>query len=202
DRKLLAGGLNPTPGPTRPSHGTVGSATHVVSAPEEGQHRVDPAMPTVAVGQPQLGEDVADVFVHRVHGHHDLLGDLRVVEPLRHQSQDLALPGGEGLQGITWTPGQQLLHDRRVHHGPTPGDLVQCVHELTDPADPILEQVPHPTTAVREKLTRVVLFDVLRQYQHRQTVVPVTRPELGVDTLVPKIGRQADIHDGQIRCVP
>src|SRR5699024_6331099 len=158
-------------------HGAVVSATHVVSAPEEGQHRVDPAMPTVAVGQPQLGEDVADVFVYRVHGHHELLGDLRVVEPLRHQGQDLALPGGEGLQGISWTPGPQLLNERRVHPGPTPGHLVQSVHDLTDPADPILEQVPHPTTAVREQLTRVVLFDVLRQNQYRKTLVPVTCPE-------------------------
>ena len=50
---------------------------------------------------------------------------------------------------------------------PPAGDAPEGVHELTDVADTILEQVPDAAGAVGQELHRVLPFDVLAEHEHR-----------------------------------
>jgi hypothetical protein len=78
------------------------------------------------VSQPQLGEDVTDVGLHRRFREEEPFRNFGVRQTLRHEQQHLVLPIGELLVGRRWflvrrdlmresveeTPGDAGTHDR------------------------------------------------------------------------------------------
>src|SRR5512133_3669495 len=67
-----------------------------------------------AVSDVQLAQDVVDVALDRALADHEPLGDVDVVQPLRHQLQHLSLPGAESLIELFGAVLQQLHRPARV----------------------------------------------------------------------------------------
>src|SRR4051812_36191921 len=66
---------------------------------QEQQHRLDPAVHVDLLAEPELREQRVDVLLDRVGRQEQRLRDARVVAPLRHLLQDLALARSEAFQG-------------------------------------------------------------------------------------------------------
>jgi hypothetical protein len=93
---------------------------------EEGDDSEDAAVVVVGLGQVQLGEDGADVFLHGAFGDSQPPGDAGVGASFGHQREHLAFPGAEHGQRINAAAGcHQLLDHGRIHHRAAPGDPLQ-----------------------------------------------------------------------------
>lgn len=86
---------------------------------------------------------------------------------LGHQCQELAFTRGQRPQGVVSAlSGQQLCNDLRVEHRRALGDPNEDVQKLLDPGDPVLQQVPDRTGAVREQIAGVGGLHILAEHQH------------------------------------
>ncbi len=123
------------------------------SRPQVREHREDAAMPAVRRGDPELGEDVADVLAHRRVAHHQP----RAMSPLPRPSA--ISPNTSDSRGV------RLQSDRRraagssagrslgIHHGAAADDAAEGVDELLDLADPFLEEIADPARTSGEQIT-------------------------------------------------
>ena len=108
--------------------------------PQIGQHGENPAMLFVVWRQHQLGENVADVLLHRAVTDHEGVGDVRVGAALGHQREHLPLTHRQLPQRVVTSPSHQQLGDHLpVEHRTARGHPVHRVEELRDRGDPVLQ---------------------------------------------------------------
>src|SRR5689334_11803599 len=92
--------------------------------------------------QVELGKDVRDVLFDSPLGHRQRGGNGGVGTALGHQAEDLALAGRELLEAIAVAAGtDQLGYDLRIQCGAAGRYSRECVHEVVEVDDPLLEQV-------------------------------------------------------------
>ncbi len=129
-------------------------------------------------------------------------GDGTVAQPLGHQGQHLPLPRTEPLQpGVLAGAGEQLGHDLGVDGGTAARDPAERVHELLDPADPLLEQVAEPVDATGQQVGGEGLLHVGGQHQNGEPGAPPPRLDGRPDPFVGVGGRHAHVQDGDVGLV-
>lgn len=120
-------------------------------------------MVVLGLRQPELGQDVPDVFFDRSFGEPELGGDAGIRATFGHQRQHLSLARGEVFERIVAaTSLDQRLDETRVNNGSARRDPSQRVDELVHVQDATLEQVADPI-AGREELARLLDLDMCRQ---------------------------------------
>src|SRR5262249_32026331 len=152
-------------------------------------------------GQPQLGEDAADVLLDRALGDDEPGCDAVVRVTLRHQCQYLSLPRRQLAERIAAVPlRDELVDEGRVHDRAAARDPFERVDEVGDAHDPALQQVADSLTAF-EEVDRGLDLDVRREQQD-----PDLR-ELAADSArrleaLPRLRwRHADVDHRKIRCL-
>ncbi len=122
-------------------------------------------------GGVQFGEDPVDVLADGLLGDHQLGGDGGVGAALGHQGEDLALAGGEPVDGLAarrramhlaTTSGSRTVPPARTRRTPSTNSR--------DVGDPVLEQVAdaRPRRSA-SSVAGVGVLDVLREHQDRGT---------------------------------
>ena len=97
------------------------------------------------------------------------LRDALVGPAFCHQGQDFALARGQARQAVAVTPfHDQLRHDLRIDRGSTEGDPAYRLHEVSDVANSVLQQVADATGRPGEEPHGELDFDVLRQDEHSE----------------------------------
>jgi hypothetical protein len=135
---------------------------------------------TAVVGwQVQLGEDAPDVFVHRTFGDVQPGRDGGVRMPLGHQGQNLAFARAQARERTDSTVGDQLRDDERIDSRATGGDPAQRLKEFVHSGHSVLQEVSHPTPAIRQQLGGVRALDVLGQNQDRKVGVGLAGAGIG-----------------------
>src|SRR3954454_24875312 len=156
------------------------------------EHGEDPAVLVLALAQPELHEDVADVALHGAVGEPQALRDPGVGQPLGHQRQHLALARGELGQRVLDEAGHHL----RVERGPAPGDPAGRVEEVVHGEHAVLEQVAEP--ALRDQRHGVLGLEVLGEQQDADLRSLLADPPRRARALVGERRRHADVDDRDV----
>src|SRR5215471_11556719 len=168
----------------------------------------DPAVVVVGWGQAELGEDAGDVFFHDPGRDHERVGDGGVRPALSDQREHFPLAWREHGQGGGLPAGaQQMTNYFWVEHGAAVCNTRECLDEVTDVGDAVLQQVTDARWRPSEQFRRGLRLDVLGEHQHADLrVVGVDRLG-GAQSLVGMGGRHAHVDDGHIgqvrvHCLP
>lgn len=129
-------------------------------------------------------------------------GDGGVGAALRHQSEHVPFPCGEPPQGgVGGVARQELRHHIGVHRAAARGHAAHAVDELAAVEDAVLEQIADPARTVRQQLTGVELFHVLREHEHREPRDPAARLDGGAQAFVGEGGREPYVDERDVRPV-
>ena len=92
--------------------------------------------------QLELGEDARDVPLHRGDRHDQRLGDPGIGTTLRHQREDLALPGAQPIDCASLaSPTDEAGNYLRIQDRSAAGHAPHRLGETDEVADPVLQQV-------------------------------------------------------------
>ena len=99
-------------------------------------------------------------------------GDGGVGAALGHESQDLALAGGQDGERVgAARRAQELGHDFGVQGGTSYGDALEGFDEVADVGHPVLQQVADAGGVVGQQVGGIAGFDVLGEEQDAQSLV-------------------------------
>jgi hypothetical protein len=167
---------------------------------EEGEDGEHPPVRGVVVGRErQLAEDRGDVRLDGPRAEEQLAADPDVGPALRHQPQDVQLPGGEAVQrGAPSGQRHQARHDLGVDDGAPAAHPLDGRDERGHVVHPVLEQVAQPRRAVGEQLPGPGTLRVGAEDEDAEVGVDGPELEGGPDALVRVRRREPDVEDDHV----
>src|SRR5215210_1876910 len=153
-------------------------------------------------GKIQFAEDRRHMPFDRTKGDHQPVGDALVRPALGHQAEDFALARRQLSDRIVAsTLPEQRRDDDGVARRTAGGDPFPCGEEVLDVVDPVLEQITHTLGRVSEQPHREPKLDVLREDEDADRRMVGTNLQSSPQAFVAMRGRQADVHDRNVRRV-
>jgi hypothetical protein len=153
-------------------------------------------MAVFALGDVELGEDVADVGFDGAFADDEPVGDAGVGESFGHELEYAALTLREPPDGPVIERGDEAGNDGGIEGGPTGGDAFGGGEELADLEDAVFEEVAE--SAVGDEGDGMGGLDVLREDEHTDLGMLLLHSAGGAGAFVGEGGRHADVDDGEI----
>ena len=130
------------------------------------------------------------------------LGDRRVVLPLGHLAQHVALARRQLVERRLLAPRvlrHQRLDDLRVDHRPAVCDGADRGDELVEILHALLQEVGATLAATLEEREHVARDRVLAEHDDADLGIGLAQPSRGLDAFVGAARRHADVRDDDVR---
>ena len=173
----------------------------VTAQAEVAQHSEDsPVAARIVLTQPELGEDVRHVTLHRRIGDDECLGDAPVRLPLCHQAENVTFTGSQLAEWVAAAPTSDESADNLgVDHRSAMRDSPNSVDEVSDPGHAALQQVADALGSIGQQVGDVSILEIVGEDEHADAGIRRADLLRCLEPVIAEVRWHLDVDDGDVR---